>query len=93
VAGLNVDGAHPALNCLKSHEQRNSAAVTKGCDEQVAAPPLLSLRLRFSLRLRRSALTSRRAQLILHIPFMGTVRIKAIVVRDVDRRRTLSEKV
>ena len=73
MAGLNVDGAHPALNCLKSHEQRNSAAVTKGCDEQVAAPPLLSLR--------RAALTSRRAQLILHIPFMGTVRIKAIVVR------------
>ena len=87
MAGLNVDGAHPALNCLKSHEQRNSAAVTKGCDEQVAAPPLLSL------RLRRAALTSRRAQLILHIPFMGTVRIKAIVVRDVDRRRILCEKV
>ncbi len=91
MAGLNVDGAHPALNCLKSHEQRNSAAVTKGCDEQVAAPPLLSPRLR--LRLRRAALTSRRAQLILHIPFMGTVRIKAIVVRDVDRRRILCEKV
>ncbi len=35
VAGLNVDGAHPALNCLKPHESRGSAAVTKGCDEQV----------------------------------------------------------
>jgi hypothetical protein len=93
VAGLNVDGAHPALNCLKSHEQRNSAAVTKGCDEQVAAPPLLSLRQRLRLRLRRAALTSRRAQVILHITFMGTERIKAIMVRDVDRRRILSAKV
>jgi hypothetical protein len=51
----------------------------------VATPPLLSLRLRLRLRLRRAALTSHRAQLILHITCMGTVRIKAIMVRDVDR--------
>jgi hypothetical protein len=57
VAGLNVDGAHPALNCLKSHEQRNSAAVTKGCDEQVAVPPLLT----FHFCQRRAALTPRAA--------------------------------
>jgi hypothetical protein len=93
VAGLNVDSAHPALNCWKSHEQRNSAAVTKGCDEQVAAPLLLGLSLRLRLRLRRAALTSRRAQLILHITFMGTVRIKAIMVRDVNRRHILTAKV
>ncbi len=80
---------------MKSHEQRNSSAVTKGCDEQVAAPPLLglSLRQRLRLRLRRAALTSRRAQLILHITFMGTVRIKAIMVRDVNRRHILTAKV
>ncbi len=37
VTGLNVDGAHPARNCLKPHESRDSEAVTKGCDEQVRA--------------------------------------------------------
>ena len=36
VVGLNVDGAHPAVNCLKGHEDRGSAAVTRGCDEQVS---------------------------------------------------------
>jgi hypothetical protein len=66
VAGLNVDGAHPALNCLKSHEQRSSAAVTKGCDEQVVVPPLLRLRFRqhrhvprFAHAARSSSCTSR----------------------------------
>ena len=42
VMGLNVDGAHPALNCLKPHALRNSDAVTKGSDEQVGVcRPLL----------------------------------------------------
>ena len=78
VMGLNVDGAHPALNCLKPHAMRNSEAVTKGNDEQVracrprlqscACAPCVALRLKL------------RPQLILHIPFMGTVRIKAIVI-------------
>ncbi len=71
---MNVDGAHPALNCLKSHESRNSAAVTKGCDEQVGAHLPLELQ-----RCGRGEVSSL-AQLILHIPFMGTVRIKAIVI-------------
>jgi hypothetical protein len=43
VVGLNVDGAHPAVNCLKAHENRGSAAVTRGCDEQASLNMMCAL--------------------------------------------------